>query len=489
MAIGGIGVCCMLAHVAGAATVTPQVRVGFGGVLSNFTYSLGAGELDATGSFAANGSATIANGMADLPGDQDSTSGFYFNSSNLGSLATQNWLAEVVLSPDVVTANQPGAFNNFIDIQGDTYFRFNGNGQVKAPEFGFYDGTEEHVDTTVAPVPADRSGHLALTWVAATNTLEAFVNGVSQGTVTSTVPFTEPNTRVGFGFFGRDGFIGRAIDGQLDAVAFSTFTGAFNPASDFQLNAPAPKLTATINRDSPGALGRIIITNNSAASVPIAGYSVTSANGALDPTNWLKVTGRFDAPGGNGGGDGSIDPDDDWRVLSEALSHTDLSEFELAFPSGDGGALDPGESLDLGTVWRKVPGLLEDVTLTIADGQGHSTSVPISFLGNGGQSFPLGDLDFDGDVDTSDWQSYLSAAQSNLAGLSATDRYRTGGDLNNDGLSDLGDLDAFVTSYDALHGSGAFAIMIAGVPEPNTMLLLVGQLSIVLVARARVRQP
>lgn len=455
-----------------AATVTPHVQVNFNGTLSGLTYGLGAGELDTTGTFAANGSATISGGMADLPGDVDATSGFYFNSASLGALTTQNWIAEIVFSPDVATANQPGPFNNFLDVQGDTYFRFNGNGQPKAPQFGFFDGTIESIDTTVSAIATNEFSHLALTWTAASNTLEAYLDGVSQGTLSTGTPYSVPGSRVGFGFFARDGFIGRAVDGKLDAVAFSTFTGTFNSGTDFQLVAPPPPLTATVNRDTAGNLGNVTLSNVSGASFPIAGYSVTSTNGALSRPNWNTVTGKLDAPGGNGGGNGSIDPDDDWVILSDANSEVELSEYEINFPGGNGGTLGVGASLNLGSVWRKVPGTLEDVVLTVTDPAGNVKFVPVTYTGNGGNSFPIGDLDFNGDVNVTDWQSYLAAARSDLTGLTIAEAYRMGGDLNSDGTSDLGDLDAFLTSYDTLHGSGAFADMVAGVPEPSAIVLL-----------------
>lgn len=454
-----------------AATVTPQVRVALDGTLSGPTYTLGAGELDTTGTFAANGSVTIAGSVADVPGNLDPASGFYFDATSLGSLTTQNWLAEVVFSPDVPIAGQPGALNHFLDVQGDTFFRY-GGAPAKATEFGFFDGTTESIDNTVTSPPTNQFSHLALTWAAASNTLEAFVDGVSQGTLSTGTAFTTPSNRVGFGFFARDGFIGRAVDGKLDAMAFATFTGTFDPGTDFQIVAPESPLTATVDRDPAGTLGSVTITNVSGGPLPIAGYSVTSVAGALDQTNWNKITAVRDAPGGNGGGDGSIDSDDDWVVLSDPDSESDLSEFEISFPGGDGGVLGAGASLSLGNVWRKVPGSLEDVVVAVADPTGNAMFVPISYTGNVGNSFPIGDLDFDGDVDAIDWQSYLAAAQSDLNDLTVAEAYRQGGDLNSDGASDILDLDAFITSFDASNGSGSFAAMVATVPEPSSLAQL-----------------
>ena len=89
--------------------------------------------------------------------------------------------------------------------------------------------------------------HVALVWNAGNNSVEAFLNGVSQGVASTGNAFDVSSPNVGYGFFSR--FLNRAVDGQLDAVAFSTFTGTFDPASDFQLTVvpePASFLLLTI---------------------------------------------------------------------------------------------------------------------------------------------------------------------------------------------------------------------------------------------------
>jgi hypothetical protein len=73
---------------------------------------------------------------------------------------------------------------------------------------------------------------VALVWNSGTRTLSAYINGASQGSVSAN-PFEVPSPNVGYGFFSR--FLNRAIDGKLNAVAFSTYTGTFNPGADFQL--------------------------------------------------------------------------------------------------------------------------------------------------------------------------------------------------------------------------------------------------------------
>jgi hypothetical protein len=225
-----------------AATVTRQVYVTFDGSLAGTTYTLGPGELDNSLSFASNGAATVSGGVGDVPGNTDFTSGFYFDGPSLGvgSLQTANWISEAVMTLDVPVAQQPDGpggegddYNHFLDVRGDLFYRFNGDGQTpKITQFGYWNGSSEPSLGTPDPT-ANQPHHVALVWTAATNQLEAFLDGASQGAVSSASPFEVPSRNVGYGFFSR--FLNRAMDGKLDAVAFSTFDGAFNPATDFQL--------------------------------------------------------------------------------------------------------------------------------------------------------------------------------------------------------------------------------------------------------------
>ena len=106
-----------------------------------------------------------------------------------------------------------------------------------------------------------------------------------------------------------------------------------------------PPQILEVDRDSGG----LSLVNNTGADFDILGYSITSGAGALDQGGWTPISGRSDAP--SNGGDGSVDSDDPWTILTAAGSHTDLSESELA--GGNGGVL--GASIDLGSAWLKSP--------------------------------------------------------------------------------------------------------------------------------------
>jgi hypothetical protein len=240
-----------------AATVVPQVYVTFDGTLSGTAYTLGAGELDNSFTFGGNGSVSITGGVADVPGNTDFSSGFLFSGADLvaeeglGSLQTTNWITEAVVQFDVAAASQPDGpapgdndnYNHFLDVQGDTFYRFNGDDRSpKITQFGYWNGSTEPNLTTSDP-PANQWLHVGLVWTAGTNTLEAFVNGASQGAVSSASPFDVSSPNIGYGFFSR--FLNRSMDGKLDGVAFSTFTGAFDAGADFQLEVvPEPSTTA-----------------------------------------------------------------------------------------------------------------------------------------------------------------------------------------------------------------------------------------------------
>ena len=248
-----IGALAMFLTTAGLnparAVVTPQVLVYFDGSLSGAAYTLGPGEIDNSFTFSANGGVSISGGVADIPGDVDRTAGFLFSGTDLvteqglGSLRTTSWVTEAHFMPDVAAASQPQPQeqygNHILDLQGDTFYRYDGFGRPDVvTDFGYWDGSAENIQSAGEPI-VGIFNHVALVWDASTNSAEAYLNGVSQGTATTGSAFDVSSPNVGYGFFSR--FLDRAVDGKLDAVAFSTFTGTFNPAADFQLAAiPEP---------------------------------------------------------------------------------------------------------------------------------------------------------------------------------------------------------------------------------------------------------
>ncbi len=96
----------------------------------------------------------------------------------------------------------------------------------------------------------------------------------------------------------------------------------------------------------------------------------------------------------------------------------------------------------------------------------------------------FGDFNADSFVDAVDWNILRSNQLADLSGLSIDDAYLQG-DLNGDRRNDHADFLAFKQLFDGRHGAGAFAAMLAGVPEPAARTLM----AIALAAAFRRRRP
>lgn len=446
-----------------------QVYVNFNGTLSGGNaYTLGPGELDVTGTFRRNGAATVAGGVADIPGDVNAASGFLFNAATLGSLTTANWVTETMLVPDAPAANQPGVFNHFLDVQGDLFFRYSANGQPKAVQYGFWDGASEPTDAT-PELPTTRYSHVALVWNAGARTLQGFVDGVSQGTLSTGNVFAAPSTNVGYGFFARTGFLNRAIDGKLASVAFSTFTGTFNPGFgagfDFQLDpaeAPTLALELRVNAVSGGAS----IVNNTPTAVAIQGYDLTSALASLDATagGWRSLSDQNLDP--VFGGDG---PGETW----EEGGHPSAQYVAEAFLLGST-TLAPGASLSLGRAYNAAVDARDLAFRYRVAGQAGLVDGLIGY--DDDAPAIVGDYDNDFDVDGADllvWQRVLGGATP----------------LPNDATPssvDGEDLVAWRAAFGAAGATAASEPAGASAPEPKALAMwLCG----VAVAGARRRRP
>lgn len=228
--------------------------------------------------------------------------------------------------------------------------------------------------------------------------------------------------------------------------------------------------SAVVTRRLGETTGNLSLTNDGAA-LNIIGYSITSTEGSLDQSEWIPITGHYDALPVNGGtmGDGSVDDDDNWTILTDSGIHTDLSEAE--FDGGDGGTFANGQTIDLGNVWIQSPSESGDLIVELLLGDGTVQEIPLTFAGGTDSEFVRSDLDFDNDIDEDDFVIYNSGLFVDLSSLSLAQAYQKG-DLDGDGDNDFDDFDTFKTDYDAVNGSGSFEAMIAGVPEPASVVLL-----------------
>ena len=229
----------------------------------------------------------------------------------------------------------------------------------------------------------------------------------------------------------------------------------------------------TIDRDT----GSIMLAAQTATD--ILGYSIRSDLGALDQAGWTPITDNYDIA--SGPGDGSVDPDDAWTVLTAPGSNSDLSEAQLGGPGPEDGGTIPASTpivLSSGGGWNQYHE--EDVEMTILRPDGTSEDLFVEFVGNNGVPFAKGDFDFDGDIDADDHGIFAAGLHTDLSSLSIIEAYARG-DLNEDLVSNVEDFLQFQVIYDDANGAGAFAaLQAAAVPEPSSMLLLLlGTASIV----------
>jgi hypothetical protein len=223
---------------------------------------------------------------------------------------------------------------------------------------------------------------------------------------------------------------------------------------------PQGSVTVTVNRDT----GEVVINNTTASVFSMAAYSLTSDDGALDSLNWDSIT------------DNPIDGATWFELSSEP--------DELAEGSLTSSSVAASSSLSLGNVWSKF--FNEDVLFQYLDpATDELANLQLFFEGNGDASFEFLDLDFNNEVNLTDWGIVRDNFNSTFPGQSFAQSYRSG-DIDGDGDNDLDDLLAFKDAYDGAFGAGAFAQMTSAVPEPGTAML--GILACTLVGATSLRR-
>lgn len=259
--------------------------------------------------------------------------------------------------------------------------------------------------------------------------------------------------------------------GNLYIVDFGS-GDPFNPLFD----------TGEVFRLVPTALGLVVdrstgmltLSNSAGEAKLIESITINSTAGSLDPAGWKSISANYDVDGPNtadsGALIGSVDADDAWEILSSTAAQ--LREHE---PTGDGGSVGPGQSVELGQVWLQ--GRYEDLSASLTLADGTLVIVPVSFTGNDGNTFALGDLTFDGVVDLDDWQAMKDGFDQQVGSLTLAQAYQFG-DLNGDLQLDLNDVNLFAIAYDADNGAGAFHAA-TGVPEPSAMMTTASALGLI----------
>ena len=238
----------------GGDPLETMLLVNFDGTLDGTVYTPGPGEIDVTNTFKSNGTPSLSGGLATLnPGNENGPDGFDINPAILGSLVTQNWVAEVLLTYQSTGAGGEGTTPVLIDVLGDCNLRLRDEADNNVLQMFYWNGSSAQQQFAPLP-PSGTKVHIAYAWDAGAGTLTGYVNGVSFGS-SNGGPFATPDsTNVSFGYFGRNGFTGRGIDGVLDAVAFQTGTATFNPTNDFLILPDTQSFAEWIGGFAVGAL-------------------------------------------------------------------------------------------------------------------------------------------------------------------------------------------------------------------------------------------
>ncbi|HEX2476247.1 MAG TPA: hypothetical protein VHK01_15960, partial [Lacipirellulaceae bacterium] len=275
------------------------------------------------------------------------------------------------------------------------------------------------------------------------------------GSLANDVPIVAPSGGVGTEFT----FTASATGGLIGTMNLNSANEANLAGLQIKVGDGDFYPVLTINRET----GEMTLRNNTDFPVNTAIYTIESNSaGALNPAQWLSITDNYDSNSGTH----SVDPTTEWFELTEAAERDNLSEAQDV--SGTGATLIDGQSFSLGTPWIRSP--LEDITMQMLRANGTVQDVTVRYTGN----TPVpGDLDFDRDVDLTDWALMKTGFSSNISALSPAEKYGKG-DFTLDGAINLADVIAFSTAFDAMNGAGSFAALADGslVPEPSACFLL-----------------
>jgi hypothetical protein len=320
----------------------------------------------------------------------------------------------------------------------------------------------------------NHNNHRSFTPQGSNGTMSLYVNGalVGHGAIHPDInirTFADVNNWLGRSQWGDPLFDGSYDEFRIyntapsDAYVSASFAAGPNSLAAFTPWVEEFDLSLVVNRDT----GTLTLSN-SAASIDVVGISITSASGALNPTNWLSVADNYDSDNGS-----EFDTDNAWTETTSTAN--ELSEVELI---GDGGQLGTGgtqTTLQLGgpDAWllSRFEDLVVSVDRLLPDFSIETLGMPVTYVGGLGQAAARSDLDFDGEVDAADWVEFASHHLEDLSGLTDA-QAAVLGDLDGNQSNDYDDFLIFQADYDAANGLGALALLIAGVPEPSSAVLM-----------------
>lgn len=442
----------------------------------------GFGRLNLTGGPSGNSYLDLPNGIATTA----------IGGGTAGAFSFEAWARATTNADWASLISFGGATNHENDTDGANkdYIQLiprNGQtGTLRATTHAIANGTEGFVDYT-GPLSTSADQHIVVVVNQSgglPGTIDLYVdnNHIGQSPIATGLniaTMVDNNNWLGRSQWGDASFNGsydefRIYDHALSAGEVNT---SFNIGPD-QITVPLTPVL-TVDRDS----GSMMLQGGQTAQ-RIVGYSITSAFGSLNPSGWTPITDSRDAPPS---GNGSFDSNDEWTRLSAAGSHTDFSEFE--FDGGDGGVLNIGAFLPLSSSngWIKSP--TEDLVMNLKLDNGSTLGVEVVFEGNDDSPYSRSDLNFDGNINASDWPLFRNNHETDLSGFSLAEAYSRG-DLDGDGDNDYFDFVVFQADFDQAAGAkGALAALIASVPEPNSAVLLIGLATACWAARRDPRNP
>ena len=287
------------------AIVNPLLKVEFKGTLSGTSYTLGPGEVDVTGTFAAlQGTEVISNGFAILSA---AAMGQGFSATNnivdKGNRPETNFIIEMVFAPTPGTDQGVGQNNNSADIFsiGSIYYALNNHSDAVFV-LGYTSPTTYRLGMdALLGIGANSSGsdvptagvlnHIALVYILGpgrtNNILRYYLNG--NLIVEDVAPDNGASASAGsvYATFGQavpgSSFIPRGLDGLLSGVAYSTFSGVFSPQFNFQVARPP-----SLNIVPSGS--QVILTWTG------TGYILQQNPALTNPSGWADVSGATTSP-------------------------------------------------------------------------------------------------------------------------------------------------------------------------------------------------
>jgi hypothetical protein len=258
------------ASVVCAAELTPHVYVDFVGKLSGAAYTLGPREIDTTGSFAAHHGTEIVSDSLGILSDADSAGqeSFEFDASAFNRNGT-TFAGTPFVVEAIFTATGPSAsMAPIIDIGGQAFIRFHDGLSA-----GSWNGSTDSVNNNIQPIPAvGQTHHYAVVYHGA-DLIDYYMDGVRifQSTNGSPQQITRLISWGNIRHSSVDG--GRQLRGEYDAVAFSTFTGVFDPSADFVL--PGGPIPAALAYDPQPEVGAVDVLHDTALTWSPGQYAAT----------------------------------------------------------------------------------------------------------------------------------------------------------------------------------------------------------------------